>query len=250
MNPNKLTFARGNAKLSKDTAVFSLPAGHTCMGAHECLSRAHKVTGKLKDGKECKFRCYAATVENLFRNIRKSRWHNFDLLKGKTVEQMRDLIDRSIPRKGIKLVRIHASGDFFSQAYFDAWMEVARMNPGLIFYGYTKALPFWIYRVDSIPANVKLTASIGGRFDYLIREYNLKSVKVVFSQEQAESEGLPIDHDDTLAWKQDKSFAVLLHGTQPPKSAASKALMALRKLGVGGYNSDYFAHYAKKEVAA
>jgi hypothetical protein len=99
------------------------------MGAKDCLSKAHKVTGKLTDGKGIKFRCYAASGENLFRNIRVSRWRNFDMLKGKSVKDMALLIDRSLPRKGIKLVRMHASGDFFSQAYFDAWIEVARWNP-------------------------------------------------------------------------------------------------------------------------
>src|SRR5581483_1639377 len=116
---NKLKFAKGNAKLSKNVAVFSLPAGHTCMGAKDCLSKAHKVTGKITDGKNISFRCYAASNECLFPNIRKSRWQNFEMLKGKSLVAMADLIDASLPMKNTKFVRIHASGDFFSQTYFD-----------------------------------------------------------------------------------------------------------------------------------
>jgi hypothetical protein len=67
----------------------------------------------------------------------------------------------------------------------------------------------------------------------LIEQYNLKSVKVVYTVEQAG--GMVIDHDDTSAFMQDKSFALLLHGTQPKASEASKALSKLRKLGIGGY---------------
>jgi hypothetical protein len=242
---NKLKFAKGNAKLGKNTAIFSLPAGHTCTGAKDCLARAHKVTGKITDGKDIKFRCYAASGENLFRNIRISRWRNFEMLKGKSVKDMADLIDASLPMKNIKLVRIHSSGDFFSQAYFDAWLDVARRNPGLIFYGYTKALPFWIYRRGVLPANFKLVASYGGKFDFLIKPNKLKSATVFEYHHEADAAGLEVDHDDSHCWRDGKDFALLVHGTQPPGSSVGKAVRANREEGIGGYKADYFQHYAK-----
>ena len=52
-----------------------------------------------------------------------------------------------------------ATQDFFSQEYFDSWLEVARNRPRTLFYGYTKSLPFWVARTDSVPANLVLTAS-------------------------------------------------------------------------------------------
>ena len=58
---------------------------------------------------------------------------------------------------------------------------------------------------------------------------------VVFSEEEAEQKGLEIDHDDAHALGK-KSFALLLHGTQPKGSEASKALQVLRKAGKGGYS--------------
>lgn len=239
-----LRFALGNAKLKKDTAIFSLPAGYTCIGAQDCLSRANRITGKIKDGPLTEFRCYAASSEALFSNIRKGRWNNFDTLKGKSVPEMAALINASLPKK-IKLCRMHASGDFFSQAYFDAWVLVAKQNPNIVFYGYTKALPFLVSRMDNLPENFRLVASRGGKFDFMIEKYRLQSVTVVFSVKEAEERGLQIDHDDVLCWKQKKSFALLLHGTQPAKSLAGKALAVLRKLGIGGYKADYFAHYNK-----
>lgn len=242
----KLKFAKGNAKLSKSTAIFSLPAGHTCLGARDCLASANRETGKIIDGAGVRFRCYAASGENLFRNVRVSRWRNFDLLKGKTVEGMADLIAASLPRK-VTLCRVHASGDFFSQAYFDAWMAVARRFPHIIFYAYTKALPLWVYRRDSIPDNFNLVASKGGKFDAMIARHGLRFVEVVFSEKQAADLHLPIDHDDTLAWQVKGNFALLLHGTQPAGSEASKVLYKLRQQGKGGYASDYFAHYKAKE---
>ena len=244
----KLKFARGNAKLKRDTAIFSLPAGHTCPAAMLCQSRADRITGKLTDGAKTVFRCYAATGENLFRNVRLSRWRNFDALKGLDRVAMARLINRSLPRKGVKLCRIHASGDFFNQAYFDAWLFVARANPSIVFYAYTKALPFWIKRIDKIPSNFKLVASRGGRYDNLIEAHNLRNVRVVCSEAEAIQLDLLIDHDDCLAWKGDNNFALLLHGTQPKGSKMAKVLYALRKAGKGGYKSDYFAHYSKKDT--
>ena len=241
----KLKFSKGNAKLEKDTAIFSLPAGYTCPAALLCFSRANKVTGKIEDGKETKFRCYAASAEVLFPNIRKSRWNNFNALKGKTTAEMTALILASLPTKGIKLCRIHASGDFFSQAYFDAWLAVAKALPQIIFYAYTKTLPFWVARKNEIPLNFRIVASRGGKFDAMIEKENLRNVTVVFSESEAANLGLPIDHDDTHAWNTTRNFALLLHGTQPKGTEASKMLYQLRKQGKGGYKADYFAHYSK-----
>jgi hypothetical protein len=78
-----------------------------------------------------------------------------------------------------------------------------------------------------------LNASYGGAQDYLIEQYNLKSVKVVYSVEQAGD--MVIDHDDTSAFMQDNSFCLLLHGVQPKGSEASKALSVLKKQGIHGY---------------
>jgi hypothetical protein len=211
-----LSFGKRNAKLGKDIATFSLPAGFTCPKAHECLSKSNRETGKIKDGKHTQFRCFSASAEALYPNVRKSRWNNFEQLKGKTVNDMVSLIDSSLPKH--KIIRVHVSGDFFSQDYFAAWMKVARKNPDKLFYAYTKCLSTWVkyWLVKDIPENFILTASYGGKEDYLIKEFNLRSAIVVYSVKEAEEKGLKIDHDDSLARdKSVKSFALLIHGIQP-----------------------------------
>jgi hypothetical protein len=237
-NLNKLKFGFGNSKISKSIATFSLPAGHTCPFAKECFSKANRLTGKLIDGKHCQFRCFAASQECTYPSVRKQRWYNFELLKEKkTVEGMGKLIQSSIPRN-VNFIRIHVSGDYFSETYFLAWLNVALNNPEMTFYGYTKALPHFVkYRKD-IPSNFRLTASKGGTHDHLIKQYKLKSAEVVFSLEEAKDKGLRIDHDDGLAMYSDKSFALLLHGPQPQKSKASAAWQKLIKAGIGGYNEN------------
>lgn len=230
----KLKFGKGNAKLGKKTATFSLPAGYACPFAKDCLSKADKDTGKLTDGKHTQFRCFSASSESLYKNTRIARWHNFDALKGLKTTGMVELIQQSLPRA--EKIRIHVSGDFFNQSYFDAWRMIAMMNPGVIFYAYTKSIGYWVERLGDIPNNLKLTASYGGKDDHLIDKHGLKSAKVVYSYEEAAELGLEIDHDDSLAYGSDESFALLIHGGQPAGSKASKAKEALKGKGWTGYN--------------
>lgn len=229
-----LKFGSGNAKLSTGIATFSLPAGHSCPFAKECLSKANRLTGKIIDGQHCKFRCFAASQECAYPSVRKSRWFNFDALRGLTEGRMTDLLHRSVP-KGHGFVRVHVSGDFFSEKYFISWLNVALNNPLITFYGYTKALPFLVKFKDYIPRNFRFTASRGGTCDSLIGKHKLRSAEVVFSVKEAEQKGLEIDHDDSHAITGEKSFALLIHGTQPAGTEASKAWEKVKKT-IGGYS--------------
>lgn len=239
-----LTFCKGNAKL-KGVHTFSLPAGYACPGAKDCLSRAvedgdGKVT--LRDGPDTAFRCFSASQEAQYPSVRAARWRNLDALKGLTAEQMADLIEASLPAKA-KTVRVHVSGDFFSQGYFDAWLEVARRRPGLVIYAYTKCLTYWAARLDDVGdghapgtvPNFVLTASRGGRHDALIDALGLRSAVVVYSKGEADGSGLDIDDDDTHAMAHGGDFALLIHGMQPAGSQAAKAVSVLRAAGEFGY---------------
>lgn len=150
------------------------------------------------------------------------------------MEQMVDIILDSIPIKS-SILRLHVSGDFFNQSYFDAWLEVAKQTPSKIFYAYTKSLPFIINRLGDIPANLRFTASRGGKFDKLIDLNKLVSATVVFSLAEAKEKKLKLDHDDSLAIKATKSFGLLLHGKQPAGTASAAALRELKRVGLGKY---------------
>jgi hypothetical protein len=229
-----LKFGLGNAKLGKRIHTFTLPSGYTCPGASACLTRADKVTGKITDGKAQTFRCFAASMEARLTPLRAKGWNNLELLKGQNESQMTDLIQASLPA-GVTVIRIHVGGDFFSEAYFRAWINVACNNPDVKFYAYTKSLPFWIAALERnlIPENFRLTASEGGKWDHLIAQHSLKTSKVVFSIEEAAALGLDIDHDDSHAYNGTESFALLIHGTQAAGSRASSSVRSLN--GIGSY---------------
>ena len=60
------------------------------------------------------------------------------------------------------IVRIHDSGDFFSQTYLDCWIAAAVAYPEKTFYAYTKSLHL---DFSSVPANFRITQSMGGKLD-------------------------------------------------------------------------------------
>lgn len=231
---SKLSFQKGNAKLTKEIYTFSLPAGYTCPGALNCLAMADRKTGRMTHGPQQQFVCFAAQAEAMYPSVRLSRWGNFELLKAaKTREGMAELILTSLPAKA-KIVRVHVSGDYFNEAYFLAWMDVARARPDVRFYSYTKSVNLWRRLQEFIPDNLILTASLGGRYD--ASTGGLKTAKVVFAEEQAAALGLEIDHDDTHAYAGDESFALLIHGQQRKGTAAASAIRELRAAGVTGYS--------------
>jgi UDP-N-acetylmuramoylalanine-D-glutamate ligase len=63
----------------------------------------------------------------------------------------------------------------------------------------------------------------------MIDLHGWKEALVVYSEQEAIDKGLEIDHDDTHAAFGKENFALLIHGTQPKGSAASRALSAIKK---------------------
>jgi Gene product 88 len=243
-----LKLSIGNGKIAKDTLIFSLPAGKTCPGALYCKSFAVvDANGKrtIKDGEHTEFRCFAASSEVQYDAVFYSRARNFQLV----VNAMRDdslvnLINESIQShrtKRVSKVRIHESGDFFNHHYLDAWLEVARLNPDLKFYCYSKSLDLFMGKI--LPNNFYLTASYGGKFDYLIDEgFFTRYAKVFMTEDDANRAGLEVDHDESHCFY-NKPFALLVHGTQPKGSAWGAAIRQRRA-------NKQFSGYSKKTVAA
>lgn len=228
----KFSHMKNNAKLKwlgKDAYSFSTLAGVNCPNAHLCKSHVIETQEgrRIQDGKYTEFRCWAASQEVIFKNLYLQRKHNMETLMkvANSKEDIISLIQRSIP-KNAKIIRINLSGDYQNQRIFDAWLEIARANPSIIWYSYTKSLKFWVRRLDSIPENFILTGSLGGSDDHLITEHKLRSVKVVYSEYEARKLGLPIDKDDRYAILnrfRNTNFALVIHNTQPKNSNAAIA---------------------------
>ncbi|NBO35924.1 hypothetical protein EBU91_00030 [bacterium] len=95
---------------------------------------------------ECQLYCYARKGGYvMFPGSSMSAARALNFLLNHPVEYM-EMFDREVKqakarvdKAGIKLlVRIHDAGDFFSKDYYDLMMDVARMNPDVRFYFYSK----------------------------------------------------------------------------------------------------------------
>lgn len=243
-----LHFSKGNAKLGTHTLIFNLPAGKTCPGAMFCKSFAVvDSNGKrtIADGPHTEFRCFAASSEVQYDAVFINRAENLQTIVQylsigieHAAQQMNVALQHHRTRK-TELVRIHESGDFFSIAYLQAWIQVAIMNPDLKFYCYSKSLEFFMDQ--ALPSNFYLTASYGGKFDHLIEQGCFpRYSKVFMTDADANAAGLEVDHDDSHCFGS-KPFALLVHGTQPKGSAWGAAIRARRK-------QKQFSGYSKSTV--
>jgi hypothetical protein len=91
-------------------------------------------------------------------------------------------------KKGKQIyVRIHDSGDFYSPAYFEKWLQIAHKNPNVRFYAYTKSHSF--IRGRQLPENMDLIYSLGSKNDELIDKENERHSKIFKTIEAMENEG-------------------------------------------------------------
>jgi len=77
---------------------------------------------------------------------------------------MRSWVDR-----GGQAVRVHDAGDYFSDEYTLAWLDIAAQFPHVLFYSYTKEVSRFRRIVqDKAPVNFRWLYSLGGREDHLV----------------------------------------------------------------------------------
>ncbi|WP_187313552.1 GP88 family protein [Actinosynnema mirum] len=88
--------------------------------------------------------------------------------------------------RGGKALRVHDSGDYFSDAYLSAWLRIARAVPDVLFYSYTKEVSRFRRLVEpDPPANFRWVYSYGGREDHLLDPEHGDRVADVFPDEAA-----------------------------------------------------------------
>lgn len=118
MSEIKRLFTKGNSKLSKAVLTWSIPAGmQVC--ARECKG------------------CYALKEQRRWTTVLKARDKRWELSK---TDKFVPLAVAELQKYGKNFVRVHASGEFYSQEYVDKWVDIAQQCPDLIFYAYTKRM--------------------------------------------------------------------------------------------------------------
>ena len=117
ISPKRLV--KGNTKLY-NILIFDLPAVKSCLNCSSCASS-----------------CYAVKAQRQYVDTRIFRDTNLHLFLHNK-ELLFDLIVEQLSNTKVTTVRLHSSGDFFSQSYIDMWDKIIGMFPNIKFYSYTK----------------------------------------------------------------------------------------------------------------
>ena len=112
----------GNTKLGQLVHQWSIPSGlkHICIGATSA----------------CLLLCYAMQHHYRRGNVRDAMDRNYhETLRQDFAAVMCGWIRSLFAR----VVRVHASGEFYDIAYVQKWIEISKRNPTVIFYAYTRS---------------------------------------------------------------------------------------------------------------
>ena len=156
---------------------FSIPAGND--------KKSGKITCPFAGS--CFKLCYAKKGNYRVGNVQRGLSNRYEATKQENfVELITNELSKVKKDKQI-YIRIHDSGDFYSPAYFAKWLEIARLNPSVRFYAYTKSHSF--IRGIELPENMDLIYSLGSTKDELINQETERHSKIFYSAEEMESFG-------------------------------------------------------------
>ena len=200
-----------NSKLKKTSKknnvnifVFDLPSGENKNGEIICPG-----------ADTCKLICYASKGFYIMPSVKKAYETNYYYSKQ---DNFIELIQKEIDSKKKKIthIRIHSSGDFYNKSYLLKWLQIAKNNPRIIFYCYTKSINLFkntkynnlnkistICNIKEILNNInnfKYCFSYGSKYDHLINDNTDYHSKIFKTENKLNRLGyINASYDDLLA---------------------------------------------------
>jgi hypothetical protein len=142
----KMYISKGNKKMT-GVMIWSLPSKVTCPNRTSM----------------CEFYCYARQAELMYPQSLPARQGNFnDTRKETFVNDMIEAITKMVKSsRKVKLeyFRIHESGDFYNEEYFEKWLQIIKAFPQVKFLAFTKST-FVSNYIDKLPENFHLYYSV------------------------------------------------------------------------------------------
>lgn len=170
----------------------------------------------------CKAYCYATVGQQAFRSgvLRRARAF-LATLQTDFVDRMVAEINRAV-KKGLKAVRVHDSGDFYSAEYMQSWLEIARRLPHVRFYAYTKMVVLAQRLASVTPGNFKLIQSLGGVADSRI-DQSLPHSRIFDSVEALHAAGYAdaSESDAPAAFGDNPRIGLVIHGAKSKRFDSS-----------------------------
>lgn len=161
-------------------------------------------------------------------SVKKSYAENFELAK-KPIKFL-TAMDAEILRVKPKIIRIHASGDFFNKNYFMAWVNLASMHPEVKFYAYSKMVLMiktikqeFLQAGQNFPKNFTVIFSEGGKQDAMISENNDRHSRVFSSIEELKAAGYAdVTSHDLGAMGPNHKIGLVYHGAKSKQWSTNK----------------------------
>ena len=121
------------------------------------------------------------------------------------------LMNEEIRKKKATHIRIHDSGDFYSIAYLNKWVDIAKANTDVIFYAYTKSIKFFVNGL-LLPKNMKVIFSEGSKTDNLINVNKHRHARIFKSKELLDAAGyIDASNNDLQAITSNKKVGLVYH---------------------------------------
>lgn len=143
-----------NSKLKKTSKLtgrrvfnFGIPAYKSASGKLTCPFAG-----------ECVKFCYAQKGAYSWSNVKPAFEKRYELTK---TDDFVNEMNKEIAKKKPDYVRVHDSGDYYSKAYLDKWIEIAIHNPHVRFYSYTNSVE--LLKAAELPDNYDIIFSDSGK---------------------------------------------------------------------------------------
>jgi hypothetical protein len=169
-----------NTKLKKTSKTLGLRVFNFGIPAYK--SASGKLTCPMAD--ECVKFCYAKKGAYIWSNVQPAFEKRYQLSK---TDEFVEAMNAEILKKKPDYVRVHDSGDYYSKAYLDKWIEVAIHNPGVRFYSYTNMVDMMLKA--SLPDNYDIIFSDSGKQKHLINERKHRHTKIFQNSNDLASAG-------------------------------------------------------------
>lgn len=132
------TMLSATSKIGDTARSFGLPLKDTCCNGSGIATA-------------CRHHCYVHKTREGRDGIEKRYEKNFEIAQRPDFDK---LMTGAIQKAGIRHIKLHVSGDFFSSTYIEAWTVITRRLPDVVFWIYTRA---WRL-ADFLPALIALSA--------------------------------------------------------------------------------------------
>ena len=169
-----------NSKLKKTSKALGLRVFNFGIPAYK--SASGKLTCPMAD--ECVKFCYAKKGAYIWSNVQPAFENRYELSK---TNYFVGAMNKEIKRKKPDYVRVHDSGDYYSKAYLQKWIQVAIHNPSVKFYSYTNMVDMMLK--TSLPGNYDIIFSDSGKQKHLIDERKHRHTKIFSSTSDLLSAG-------------------------------------------------------------